>query len=213
MPEEMEKGGNPDAAQDEGLIRAVMQESLGPIFDTIGERLKDLEEDLGETRDLLFELCEKLIGAADGHKRTMLSDEISQKYGKDIEPFEGFYKDTQGKGFTDSILEELMGENAPDEGGRDEWMKNKLNEARGKYGKYVGIKAEVEPAAEKAEEMATPGGEAAAEAAESPEKAAEEEAGAPAAGGGAADQIFEQLKSLGGKKRKLSEPVISKAEK
>ena len=191
MPED--KGmGNPDAGQDETLIQSVMQRDLGPIFEAIGSRLKDLDEDLGEVRDLLYKFTEGLIGAADNHKRTMLTDEISSKYGKDIEPFEGFYKDTQGKGFTDSILEELMGEGAPGDEERDGWMQGKLGEAKQKYGKYVGLQQEP-PAEEKAEPV------------EKQQK--EEEAGEMDKGGEDTDpvsKIMNQMKGVGGRKFSLS---------
>jgi hypothetical protein len=198
MAEDMGKG-NPDAAQDETLITSVMERTLGPIFEAIGSRLKDLEEDLGENRDLLYKLSEGIIGAADEHKRTTLTGEISSKYGKDIEPFEGFYKDTQGKGFTDAILEELMGDGAPDETGRDEWMKNKLGEARKKYGKYVGIKDEEEVPIEKPAEGEQP----MEEKAEAPEeKQAEEKTGEEPAD--AVSGLMNQLKAVGGEKHSLS---------
>lgn len=187
MPEAMGRG-NPDAVQDEELILSVMERNLGPIFQAIGSRLKDLEEDLGETKDLLFKFTEGLIGAADNHRRTSLSSEISSKYGKDIEPFDGFYKDTMGKGFSDSLIEELMGENAPDEGSRDEFIKNRLGEARGKYGKYVGYKEEVPlPEAEVPEETGM----------ESEEEASPE-------GEDSISKIQRELFSVGGKKHSLS---------
>jgi len=199
MPEMMEQGGNPDAAQDESLIQSVIERELGPIFEAIGSRLRDYEEDLGELKDMFYKFAEGLIGASDNHKRTMLSDEISSKYGKDMEPFDGFYKDVHGKGFMDSILEELMGEGAPDETGRDEWMQNKLNEAKGKYGKYVGIKAEIPAEAPPAEEVKE-------EVAEAPaEQAAEEEMGSEEEGADVVSGLMKQMKSLGGRKHKLSE--------
>lgn len=213
MPEMMNEGGNPDAAQDESLIQSVMQRDMGPIFEAIGSRLKDLEEDLCESKDLLYKLCEGLIGAADGHKRTALTDELSSKYGKDIEPLDGFYKDTKGKGYMESLLEELMGEGAPDDAGRDEFVKKRIGEDRGKYGKYLGIKAEVEPPAEAKAEEAAPGGEMAAEAMESPAEQAEEEVIPEDGGGSPIDEIFNEVKSLGGKKRKLSEPIAPKGKK
>lgn len=165
MPDDMGRG-NPDAGQDEALINAVMERNLGPIFEAIGSRLRDLEEDLGEAKDLLFKFTEGLIGAADSHKRTTLQGELSSKFGKAIEPFEGFYKDTMGKGLSDSLIEELMGDNAPGDDEREEWVKNKLLEAHGKYGKYVGLTPK-----EKAEAVAE---EEAAEV-EAPEAAAAEE--------------------------------------
>jgi hypothetical protein len=201
MPEDMGKG-NPDAVQDEGLIRSVMARDLGPILEAVGARLRDLEEDLGELKDLQFKFIQGLIGAADGHKRTRLGDELSSKYGQEFEPFEGFYKDTMGKGFKDSILEDLMGEGAPDEGGRDEWIKGKLGEAKGKYGKYVGLSME-EPAAGPAEGL---------EAAQAEESAGqgiedmgeEKEAEGEAEEGDAISGLMKQLASVGGEKRKLS---------
>lgn len=200
MPDDMGKG-NPDARQDESLIQSVMQRDLGPIFEAVGSRLKDLEEDLGEVKDLLYKFTQGLIGAADNHKRTMLTDEISSKYGKDIEPFEGFYKDTMGKGFTDSILEELMAEGAPDDAGRDEWIQNKLGEARGKFGKYVGIKDEVEAPVEPPAEAAAPMAEEA-----QPELFEEE---APEEGD-AISKLMNQVKSVGGEKHRLSAAKVRK---
>ena len=213
MPEMMNEGGNPDAAQDESLIQSVMQRDLGPIFEAIGSRLKDLEEDLGESKDLIFKLCQGLIGAADSHKRTALTDEISQKYGKDIEPLDGFYKDIKGKGYMDDLLEQLMGDNGPDDAGRDDFIKKRLGEDRGKYGKYIGLKAEVEPAPEAKVEESAPGGEAMAEKMEPPDKQAEEEAIPDEGGTSPIDDIFNEVKSLGGKKRKLSEPIAPKGKK
>jgi hypothetical protein len=186
MPEDMGTG-NPDAAQDEGLIQSVMQRDLGPIFEAIGSRLKDLEEDLGEAKDLLYKFAEGLIGAADNHKRTTLSGELSTKYGKDMEPFEGFYKDTQGKGFSEAILEELMGDGAPGDEERDGYIQNKLAEAKGKYGKYVGIKDEEPPAQ----------GELGLEAPAAPEAAPEEE-------GDEITKLMTKVKTIGGEKHRLS---------
>jgi hypothetical protein len=218
MPE-MEKG-NPDAAQDEGLIQSVIERDLGPIFEAIGSRLKDLEEDLGEAKDLLFKFAEGLMGAADNHKRTRLSEEISGKYGKDLEPFEGFHKDAYGKGLSESLIEELMGEGAPGDEERDGWIKGKLGELKGKFGKYVGIKEEApgEPPKEAAKvEMGAvpePGAESAKEEiAGEPEAKAEEKESEEGgeAGGDTIDQMMSELKSLGGARRKLSEPVMAGA--
>lgn len=201
MPDDMMgQGGNPDASQDESLIQSVLERDLGPIFEAIGTRLKDYEEDLGQLRDMFYKFAQGLIGAADNHKRSSLTEELSTKYGKDIEPLDGFYKDTMGKGFSDSILEELMGDGAPDEGSRDEWIKGKLGEAKGKYGKYIGIKDEP-PAAVVAEEKVEPPVEQAKE-----EDTGEEESG----GADSISQIMNQMKALGGKKRKLSSPVAPK---
>lgn len=199
MPEDRGMG-NPDAAQDEALIQSVMERNLGPIFEAMGARLKDLEEDLGETKDLLFKFTEGLIGAADNHRRTTLSGELSSRYGKLMEPFEGFYKDTQGKGMSESLLEELMGEGGPDDEGREEFILNKIREAQGKFGKYVGMgkkeEAAVAPVPEAPAEVPP---EAPAEAA--PEEMAVEESPSevdPIAG------IMEKLKSVGGEKHSLS---------
>lgn len=200
MPETMGQG-NPDAAQDESLIHAVIQRELGPIFEAIGVRLRDLDEDLGETRDLLYKFSEGLIGAADNHKRTMLTDKLSSSYGKDMEPFEGFYKDTQGKGFMDSILEELMGDGAPGDEELDGWMQNKLNDAKGKYGKYVGLQAEAPGAPpvsveEKSEGELPP--EAMEAGGEMPAEAGPEEEADPVM------KIMKKMTSVQGEKHKLS---------
>lgn len=196
MPEMMRRE-NPDAAQDERLVVAILERNLGPIFQALGARIRDLEEDLSETKDLLFKFAQGLIGAADGHRRSVLSDELSSKYGSEMEPFEGFYKDTQGKGFSESLLEELMGDGAPDEAGRDDWIKNKLNEAKGKYGKYVGVSVEAPAPEEVAEESAEAPEEQAIEESEG-EELAEPEMGDPVSA-----MMSKVLKS-GGERRSLS---------
>lgn len=195
MPE-MEKG-NPDAMQDETLIQEVMRRDLGPILMAVGNRLKDLEEDLTETKDLLFKFTEGLIGAADNHKRMSLSSELSTKYGKDFEPFEGFYKDTQGKGFSDSILEELMNGDFDDEG-RDGFIKGKLDEAKGKFGKYVGLEKKEEEAAPPMTEVAITEEKGESPAEQAGEEPAEEE---PM---DAVSKIHKELMSVAGKRNSLS---------
>ena len=151
MPEMMKEGGNPDASQDESLILSVIQRELGPVIEALGSRMSEQGDTLEEVKDLLFKFTQGLIGAADNHKRTSLSEELTGKYGKDIEPFEELHKSFHGKGFSDSILDELMGEGAPGDDERDGWMQNKLNDAKGKWGKYVGLEAEVPDGAESAE--------------------------------------------------------------
>lgn len=204
MPEDRGMG-NPDAAQDEALIQSVMERNLGPIFEAIGSRLQDLEEDLGEVKDLLFKFTEGLIGAADNHRRTMLSSEISSKFGKAIEPFEGFYKDTQGKGLSDSLIEELMGDNAPGDDEREEWIKGKLMEAMQKHGKYVGFgpkeKAEAPAAIVEEKTVAAPM-EPPAEKTEAPAQGE-----LPFEGGESEDPVtalMNKVKSVAGEKHSLS---------
>jgi hypothetical protein len=223
MPENMESGGNPDAAQDEGLIQSVMQRELGPIFEAIGSRMKDLEEDLGEAKDLLYKFTQGLIGAADNHRRTSLSEELSTKYGKDMEPLEGFHKDVYGKGLSESLLEELMGDEGPGDDEREEWIKGKLGEAKGKFGKYVGIKAEEAPAESAPEgaglEAPVPEATGVMEGTakeeptggEEPPMESEEESGDE--GGDTVSKLMNQMKSLGGEKHKLSEPLAKKKKK
>jgi hypothetical protein len=229
MPDAMNMGGNPDAAQDENLIRQILLEELGPIFEQIGSRLKDLEEDCGEQKDLLYKFAYGLLDAADQHKRGTLSEELSSKYGSEIEPFEGFHNEVYGKGLKDSLLEELMGEEAPGDEEREGWMKNRLGELKGKYGKYVGLKEE------KPEEGPVEGeaeGEAEAEAEglhpnETKEIVEEkkpggkeiveeevEEGGEPEPEeNDAIGAMMSQLKSLGGKAHKLSEPIMPRKRK
>lgn len=204
MPEMM---GNPDAGQDRQLIQQILAEELGPVFEVIESRLKDLEEDLGETKDLLMKFTEALVSSADGYKRSSLSEELMGKYGKDIEPYDGLMKDTVGKSFSESLLDELMGEGAPDEAHRDEWMKGKLENAKGKYGKYIGISVGEKPEAE-AKEAEAADKLAEAEAEEAPEAAAEgeEEESPMSASESAAEGLMNQLKGLGGKQHSLSKP-------
>ena len=144
MPETMEKAGNPDAPQDEELIRSVILELVGPFSEQVMAQLQELSEKVDRIDDLQMKFTHGLIGAYDTHRKNDLTQEISSKYGKDIEPFEGIHKDFHGKGFSDSLLEELMGDNAPPDEERDNWMQGKLKEAKGKWGKYVGIKDEPE---------------------------------------------------------------------
>jgi hypothetical protein len=151
MPELMDKGGNPDAAQDESLIMSVIQRELGPVIEALGSRLSEQGDTLEEVKDLLFKFTQGLIGAADNHKRTSLGEELTGKYGKDMEPFEELHKSFHGKGFSDSLLDELMGEGAPGDDERDGWVQNKLKDAKGKWGKYVGLEAEVPEGPESAE--------------------------------------------------------------
>jgi len=210
MPD-MEKG-NPDAAQDEGLIQSVISRELGPIFEAIGARLRDFEEDLGETKDLLFKFTQGLIGAADSQKRSSLSDELSGKYGKDMEPYEGFHKEVYGKGLSDSLIEELMGDEAPGDDERDEWIKGRLGEAKSRFGKYVGVKEEVLPAEGEDALEAAPAEAPMAEEAP-PEEAPPEEAPpeeAPEEEPDAVSKIMSQMKSLGGDRHKLSESLSNK---
>jgi hypothetical protein len=181
MPEMMDRGGNPDAPQDEELIRSVLQRELSPVFEAIRSRLEDYDKDLTEVKDLLMKFTEGLIGAADNHRRTSLSDEISSKYGADIEPFEEFHKSVYGKGMKDTLLEALMGENAPGDEERDSWIKDRLNNAKGLYGKYVGLKVDDQPPMEMQETGEIPAegeakeGEEEARAGEAEEKKGEEE--------------------------------------
>lgn len=236
-------GGNPDASQDKELINSIIQETLGPVFEAISSRLKDLEEDLGETKDLEMKLAQGLIGAADGHKRSMLTDEISSKYGKDIEPIEGFHKDIYGKGFTDSLLDEIMGEGGPSDEERDGWLQGKIKEAKGKYGKYIGLPAEekvevaaikpegkaAEPEAmkeaeqgieeeKKGEEEEKIGDKEEKEGEEAKgekdeEKGEEEEEEGSAEEGDSISNLMKEMSSLTGAKHKLSEPVAPKKSK
>ena len=166
------EAGNPDAAQDTDLIRSVMDTELRPVFELIGSRLQDLEEDLEDVKDMLYKFYEPVVGVHHDHRKSVLSDELKSKYGSDIEPFDGMLKDFTGKSLSDSLIEELMGENAPDEAGRDEFVKGKLGEAKTKYGKYLGTgnmaapkaemsvtKIEAEPKKEAEAEEALPGAE------------------------------------------------------
>ena len=145
MPNPMEgmDGGNPDSGADRELIMSVIQENLGPVFEALTSRLQELDERLMDVKDLQEKFTNGLIGAADTHRRGMLGEELDGKYGKEFEPFEEFHKSVYGKGFKDSLLDELMGDEGPGDEERDSWIQNKLNDAKGKFGKYVGIKAEI----------------------------------------------------------------------
>jgi hypothetical protein len=165
-------GANPDAEQDKELILSTMEDRLVEPFEMIGTRLKDLEEDLGELRDIVFKLVTGFSEGVDSYHRNTLSDEIRGKYGAELEPLDGFYKDTHDSSFSDELINSLMGEGAPDEEGRDGFIRSKIDEARGKYGKYLGgsmgagapaavmvdaHEAMESPAKEAAEEAATEG--------------------------------------------------------
>ena len=95
-----------------------------------------------------------------------------------------------------------MGDNAPDEGSREAFIIGKLNDAKNKYGKYVGLTAE-----EKAEEKAKEEEPAVAEeAAEAPaEQAKEEEMGSEEAPPeDAISALMNKVKSIGGERHSLS---------
>jgi hypothetical protein len=186
MPSRMEEGGNPDAAQDKELIMSCIMETIGPFADQVMAKLQELDEKVDRVDDLQMKFTHGLIGAYDTHRRNDLTQEISSKYGKDIEPFEGIHKDFHGKGFSDSLLDELMGDNGPGDEERDGWIQNKLKEAKGKWGKYVGIKDEspeevgvgeaiIEPASGENAEQEALEGEKEAREGEAEEKMGEEE--------------------------------------
>jgi hypothetical protein len=133
-------GVNPDQGADYEEICNVMEEKLVPVFDMIGKEIHDLHEDQGELQELVFKLLTSVIGAADGHRRDGLSQKLMGKYGSDIEPLDGFMQDTQGKKFSDELIDSLMGDGAPeDDEGIDGLVQSKLGEAKGKYGKYLGM--------------------------------------------------------------------------
>lgn len=229
MPEPMERG-NPDAGQDRALIQSVLQEELAPVFEVIASRFKSLEGELAQAKDLLMKFSFGIIDTADQHRRSTLSDMISSKYGADIEPFDGFYKDTMGKGFSDSLIEELMGQDGmPDDTGLDQFMQGKLGEARGKFGKYLGMPVaketvvsvkggpnsgeesaheEIEKGAEKAAEEGAP------EAAEEVKKGLEEDEGADEEmeSGDSISRLMKEMQSMRGQKHSLSGRKAKKKE-
>jgi hypothetical protein len=91
-----------------------------------------------------------------------------------------------------------MGEGAPGDDQRDEWVKGKLGEAKSKYGKYVGIKDEAEVPPAVAEEAAVEGEAPGAEQMELGLEAGDPEKE------DAISKLMNQVKSVGGKKHKLS---------
>jgi hypothetical protein len=198
MMEDGAPSANPDAAQDYDMICNVMEEKLVPVFTMIGKEIKDLHEDLGELQGLVFKLMTSMIGAADDHKRGGYQEMLKSQFGQDIEPLDGFYQDTQGKKFSDELLDGLMGEEGLDEAGTPGFIKSKIEEAKGKFGKYLGGAA---PAGGTGEGEMPAGGAPEVKAEIAPAEATVMDQEVAPSPGQPADQVDKLMSKLGGLRR------------
>jgi hypothetical protein len=70
-----------------------------------------------------------------GQRKGSFQELLTTKYSKDLSPLDQFYGDTFGNKFSDELIEELLSDNPENP---EEFISGKINETKGKYGKYLG---------------------------------------------------------------------------
>lgn len=180
-------GGHADAAQDYDQICQVVEEKLAPVFTMIGQELKSLRDENNDLKDIVYKMVTSFSDSVGQYKRQGLQSQIMGKFGPDLEALKPIYADFKGGDIVEDILNALM----EAEGDPEAHVAGFLDQAKAKFGKYLGGA----PAPEKAVEVSV---EAPAEPVEEevkePEEAPEEEADP-------VSKIMNQVSSLRGRRK------------
>ena len=97
-------------------ICGVLEDRLTPVFELLGERLKGLEEQNSELKDIVFKIVSGFGDAVNEHKKGGYSEMLSSKYGSDLESIGGPYKELYDKDITQELLDKLMGGELSEDG-------------------------------------------------------------------------------------------------
>jgi hypothetical protein len=124
---------HPDAEQDYSEIMDVIGKKVGPAFDMIGQRLSALEQENSELKDIVYSMITAMDEGVSSYKKNGLMNDLSSKYGRDLEPYKGIYSDTRGSDLMEDLISHLM----ESDGAMDEKVPAFLEELKGKFGKYL----------------------------------------------------------------------------
>ena len=140
MPEMME-GSGPNYDE----ICGVLEDRLTPVFELLGDRLKSLEEENSELKDIVFKIVSGFGDAVHEHKKGGYSEMLASKYGPDLDEIGGPYSEIYGKDIKDELLEKLMGGEMGEDG-----IPEFVGGIKAKFGKLRGPapSGEVEPGPE-----------------------------------------------------------------
>ena len=160
---------NPDAQADKELICQTIDEYLVPTFKLLGEMLSAIEKKADSANQQCTLIIDTMHDAMTGYRQNDFQTNLLPKFQPDLDSLDSFYSDTQGNKFSDQLIQELLSTEIDNP---EEYVSSKINNAKGKYGKYLGIGVTVAPTGESpAVESAEPAAEEAGESA--PEETAE----------------------------------------
>jgi hypothetical protein len=120
----------------EQLCNQVMEmigQKIGPAFDMIGQRISALEKENSDLKDIVYSMITAMDEGVSSYKKNSLMNDLSSKYGADLEPFKGIYSDTRGS----DLIEDLVNQLSDGEGSMDEKVPALIAELKGKFGKYL----------------------------------------------------------------------------
>lgn len=134
----------------------VFREKITPLVELIEKEFQSLREQVNEQKEINFKLISGLYDASTSHKRGAYSQRLGS-YDEDLGPLDEFHKDTFGKPFRDSLLDQLL-EKEYEGDEFDNFVKSSISGAREKFGKYLpqkSVEIEVETVPEEKVEEKT----------------------------------------------------------
>lgn len=127
-------GGHADAAQDYDQICQVVEQKLAPAFEMIGKEFKAQRDEINELKDIVYKMVTSFSDSVTSYKRQGLQSTITGKFGPDLEALKPVYADFRGGDIVEDLLNALM-----DQDGDPEALVGQfLEQAKGKFGKYLG---------------------------------------------------------------------------
>jgi hypothetical protein len=111
--------------------RTIGDKELIDTFAMAGQMIAKLDAKINQIVDCMHD-------AVQGQRRGSFQDLLSSKYSNDLGPLDQFYTDTFGNRFSDQLMNELLDS---DMDNPDDYISSKINETKGKYGKYLGAVA------------------------------------------------------------------------
>jgi hypothetical protein len=87
----------------------VLEERLTPVFELLGDRLKGLEEENAELKDVVFKIVSGFGDAVNEHKKGGYQEMLASKHGSELDEISGPYSDLYGKDIKQELLDKLMG--------------------------------------------------------------------------------------------------------
>jgi len=127
-------GGHADAAQDYDQICQVVEQKLAPAFEMIGKEFKALHDEVNDLKEIVYKMVTSFSDSVGSYKRQGLQTQIMGKFGPDLESLKPIYADFRGGDIVEDLLNALEGQ----DGDPEELVGSFLEQAKGKFGKYLG---------------------------------------------------------------------------
>jgi hypothetical protein len=123
-------------------IVSVVEQKLVPTFEMLGKILKTIDDKASKAQEMAQQIVDCMSDAVTGQRQGSFQELLGSKYSSDLGPLDQFYSDTFGTKFSDMLIDELL---KSDVENPDEFISSRINENKGKYGKYLGVAMPANP--------------------------------------------------------------------